>query len=64
MLSTLWSEFKLIKLRIHGGGLTSGYGSDPTWDGGNLASRGDIVVVDINYRLGKSMKLRGLPLYL
>jgi len=38
--------------RIHGGGLTSGFGSDPTWDGGNLASRGDVVVVTINYRYG------------
>ncbi len=26
-------------------------GSDPTFDGGNLASRGDVVVVTINYRL-------------
>jgi len=36
--------------RIHDGGLTSGLGSDPTWYGGNLASRGVIVVVTINYR--------------
>ncbi|WYZ40144.1 hypothetical protein EsH8_IV_000485 [Colletotrichum jinshuiense] len=37
---------------IHGGALTSGYGSDALFDGGNLASRGDVVVVTINYRLG------------
>jgi carboxylesterase type B len=37
---------------IHGGGFLTGHGSDPTFDGGNLASRGDIVVVTINYRLG------------
>ncbi|KAL0931032.1 putative carboxylesterase from carbohydrate esterase family gh10 [Colletotrichum truncatum] len=37
---------------IHGGALTSGFGSDPMFDGGNLASRGDVVVVTINYRLG------------
>jgi len=37
--------------RIHGGGYNNGYGSDPTFDGGNLASRGDVVVVTINYRL-------------
>ncbi|KAK2011141.1 carboxylesterase [Colletotrichum eremochloae] len=37
---------------IHGGALTSGSGSDPLFDGGNLASRGDVVVVTINYRLG------------
>ncbi|GKT53789.1 alpha/beta hydrolase [Colletotrichum tofieldiae] len=37
---------------IHGGALTGGFGSDPLFDGGNLASRGDVVVVTINYRLG------------
>ncbi|KAF4898413.1 Bile salt-activated lipase [Colletotrichum fructicola] len=37
---------------IHGGALTSGFGSDPLFDGGNVASRGDVVVVTINYRLG------------
>ncbi|KAJ6187575.1 hypothetical protein N7519_002483 [Penicillium mononematosum] len=37
---------------IHGGAFTGGTGSDPTFDGGNLASRGDVVVVTINYRLG------------
>jgi len=36
---------------IHGGGFTGGSGSDPLSDGGNLASREDIVVVTINYRL-------------
>lgn len=36
---------------IHGGAFTSGTGSDTTFDGGNLASRGDVVVVTINYRL-------------
>ncbi|CAK7237587.1 hypothetical protein SBRCBS47491_010031 [Sporothrix bragantina] len=36
---------------MHGGGLTGGTGSDPTYDGGNLASRGDVVVVTVNYRL-------------
>ncbi|CAG8311700.1 unnamed protein product [Penicillium nalgiovense] len=39
-------------LWIHGGAFTGGTGSDPTFDGGNLASRGDVVVVTINYRLG------------
>lgn len=37
---------------IHGGGYTGGTGADPTSDGGQLASREDIVVVSINYRLG------------
>ncbi|KAF7374109.1 Cholinesterase [Mycena sanguinolenta] len=33
-------------------GFTNGEGSDSNFDGGNLASRGDVVVVTINYRLG------------
>ncbi|USP81586.1 hypothetical protein yc1106_08860 [Curvularia clavata] len=36
---------------IHGGGFTGGVGSDPLTDGGNLASKEDLVVVTINYRL-------------
>ncbi|KAL9081548.1 MAG: hypothetical protein Q9159_007267 [Coniocarpon cinnabarinum] len=36
---------------IHGGGFTGGSGADPLSDGGNLASREDIVTVTINYRL-------------
>ena len=43
---------KAVLLWIHGGGFTSGTGSDTTFDGGNMASRGDVVVVTINYRLG------------
>ncbi|CAO2652891.1 Nn.00g023020.m01.CDS01 [Neocucurbitaria sp. VM-36] len=42
---------KAVMVWIHGGGLTSGTGSDTTFDGGGLASRGDVVVVTINYRL-------------
>lgn len=42
---------KAVMLWIHGGGFTAGEGSDPTFDGGNMASRGDVVVVTINYRL-------------
>ncbi|TDZ18654.1 Para-nitrobenzyl esterase [Colletotrichum orbiculare MAFF 240422] len=41
-----------VMLWIHGGAFTGGFGSDPLFDGGNLASRGDVVVVTINYRLG------------
>ena len=37
---------------IHGGGFTSGSGSSPMYKGSRLASRGDVVVVTINYRLG------------
>lgn len=36
---------------IHGGGFTGGNGADALSDGGNLASREDLVVVNINYRL-------------
>lgn len=37
---------------VHGGGYCIGAGSQPTFDGGKLARRGDVVVVTINYRLG------------
>jgi carboxylesterase type B len=37
---------------IHGGAFTSGTGNDPTMDGANIVSRGDVVLVTINYRLG------------
>tara|TARA_R110002003_G_scaffold70_1_gene6282 strand:+ start:20514 stop:22418 length:1905 start_codon:yes stop_codon:yes gene_type:complete len=36
---------------IHGGGFTGGSGADSLSDGGNLASKEDLVVVSINYRL-------------
>lgn len=36
---------------IHGGAFTGGTGSDSTFDGGNIVSRGDVVLVAINYRL-------------
>ncbi|KAJ6044301.1 uncharacterized protein N7446_002496 [Penicillium canescens] len=45
-------NLKPVMLWIHGGAFTSGTGSDSTFDGTNLASRGDVVVVTINYRLG------------
>ena len=37
---------------IHGGAFTIGSGSEDYYDGANLASRGDVVIVTINYRLG------------
>lgn len=45
-------NLKPVMLWIHGGAFTGGTSSDPTFDGSNLASRGDVVVVAINYRLG------------
>lgn len=41
-----------VMVWIHGGGLSSGSGSSPAYDGAPLASRGDAVIVTINYRLG------------
>ena len=46
------SEKKAVMVWIHGGGFVSGSGSDTTFDGGAIASRGDVVLVTINYRLG------------
>ncbi|KAI7229878.1 alpha/beta-hydrolase [Hortaea werneckii] len=45
-------KLKPVMFWIHGGGFTGGTGSDPTFDGGSLVARGDVVVVTINYRLG------------
>ncbi|WRT65285.1 uncharacterized protein IL334_002228 [Kwoniella shivajii] len=44
-------SLKPVMMQIHGGAFTGGTGNDPSLDGGALASRGDVVVVDINYRL-------------
>ncbi len=41
-----------VMVWIHGGGLSSGSGSSPAYDGAPLAARGDVVIVTINYRLG------------
>jgi len=43
-----------VMVWLHGGGWTSGSGSCLIYDGANLASRGDVVVVTINHRLGAS----------
>jgi para-nitrobenzyl esterase len=40
-----------VMVWIHGGGFTSGAGSEPLYSGSTLASR-DVVVVTINYRVG------------
>ncbi len=40
-----------VMVWLHGGGLITGAGSDPWYDGRRLAERG-VVVVTINYRLG------------
>jgi para-nitrobenzyl esterase len=47
---------------IHGGAWVIGAGSEVTYDGAHLASRGDAVIVTINYRLGPFGFLRGKEL--
>jgi poly(3-hydroxybutyrate) depolymerase len=46
------AQLKPVMLWIYGGGFTSGSANDPNTDGTNLASRGDVVVVALNYRVG------------
>ncbi|ANB12758.1 hypothetical protein AWJ20_1027 [Sugiyamaella lignohabitans] len=46
------TNLKPVAVWVTGGGYTSGSGSDPTFDGSNMASRGDTVLVTVNYRLG------------
>lgn len=41
-----------VMVWLHGGAFSWGAGSEPTYHGGALAARGDVVVVTINYRLG------------
>ena len=41
-----------VMVWIHGGAFTIGSGSEDYYNGSNLASRGDVVIVTINYRLG------------
>ena len=41
-----------VMLWIHGGAFTAGAGSIPWYSGSNLARKGDVVVVTVNYRLG------------
>ncbi len=46
------SSRRPVMVWIHSGGFKNGAGSDPLYDGANLAKRGDVDVVTINYRLG------------
>lgn len=41
-----------VMVWIHGGGFINGSSSTPWYDGTTLATRGDVVVVTLNYRLG------------
>lgn len=41
-----------VMVWIHGGAFRTGSGASPLYEGTTLATRGDVVVVTINYRLG------------
>jgi para-nitrobenzyl esterase len=45
------SEKRPVLVYVHGGAHANGSGSDPLYDGVNLAKRGDVVVVTVNHRL-------------
>ncbi len=45
-------EHRPVMVWIHGGGFVNGSSSTPWYDGTALATRGDVVVVSVNYRLG------------
>ncbi|MCM3173719.1 carboxylesterase/lipase family protein [Paenibacillus sp. MER 99-2] len=51
-----------VMVWIHGGSFVSGSGSQPVYDGTQLAHRGDVIVVTINYRLGPLGFLHMAPL--
>ena len=40
-----------VMVWLHGGGYSSGSGSNPSYDGAKLARRGDVVVVNVTHRL-------------
>jgi para-nitrobenzyl esterase len=52
-----------VMVWIHGGAFLVGSGSQPLYAGTKLASRGDIVVVTISYRLGAFGFLRGREVF-
>ncbi len=45
-------ELRPVMVYLYGGAFQSGSGKNPNTDGTNLASRGDVVVVSVNYRVG------------
>jgi len=45
-------ERRPVMVWIHGGAFTLGSASDPWYDGTSFATRHNIVVVTLNYRLG------------
>lgn len=49
---TAAKEKKPVMVFVHGGGFVTGSGSEEWYEGTHLASKGDVVVVTFNYRLG------------
>jgi carboxylesterase type B len=45
-------HLKPVMVYVYGGGFRTGTGKSTVTDGTNLASRGDVVVVTVNYRVG------------
>lgn len=45
------SAHRPVMVWLHGGGFSSGSGSNPMYEGSFLATRGDVVVVNVNHRL-------------
>ncbi|MCU0662107.1 MAG: carboxylesterase family protein [Myxococcota bacterium] len=45
-------EPRAVMVYFHGGVFVQGSGSDPMYDGSELAARGDVIVVTLNYRIG------------
>lgn len=46
------SAKKLVMAYFYGGSFEEGWANVQDYDGGNLVSRGDVVVVTLNYRVG------------
>ncbi len=49
---SIGSEKKPVMVFIHGGGFIVGSGGNSSYNGTNLSSMGDVIVVTVNYRLG------------
>jgi para-nitrobenzyl esterase len=49
--SGLDNKKRPVMVWLHGGGFSSGSGGDSITEGGNLARKGDVVVVSVNHRL-------------
>jgi len=45
-------ERRPVMVWLHGGGFSTGSGNHPGYDGRRLAQRGDVVLVNVNHRLG------------